>query len=195
MINPYVNTLGTAPRSIHKSVRVATHLTPVQFCIENFNLTGVVEHGMGLGSTPYFHSVSTLTYLLSYENEARWSHCPTCDASDGGGLIHQILPWTTPDEFVASVRSLPMKLESQVLGFVDGPGPERIPALRELSRLRVSALIYHDAETLTLAEREEIQACVPEYSIFQYIGENPETLVCLRNNIEIPDLGSHYVTW
>lgn len=175
------NQLGNAERHREKSVRVATHVPVLQHCITSsrVKITHVLEHGMGLSSTPFFHTLPDVVVIASLENDERWRTCDTCDNTPDG-KVHVIESYVTSIEFVQFVQK--HTDPAHTLVFVDGPHLERINVLGIMQRLNVPFLVEHDAESLPefdLHLRKQ-ESASNGYGMYQYVALNPETMLYTR---------------
>lgn len=176
----YPNVRGTAKRHADKSVRVATHIDVLEHVFSTYEIEHVVEHGMGLGSTPFFHSQNLVSFL-SYENIPKWQNCMSCKLDQQ--TKHLI------KAFDAKQVSLDMKRNTtdpaKSLVFVDSSEHERVYVFSEAINTRVKAIVEHDAETFTtekVISRRNI-ATSQGYECFQYLGLNPETALYVLGEI------------
>lgn len=176
----YPNVRGKARRHGDKTVRVATHVPALELGCSAVKPEFVIEHGMGLGSTPFFHRVSSVKRILSFENEARWATCDRCPASPG--LEHVIAPFS-PDGFAEKTSVFD---SSRTIALVDGEAAKRPVALELSMKLGVPWIVEHDAECCQPEEVDaRVKLCVQHgYSAFQYMLLNPESLVYVKPQFE-----------
>lgn len=175
------NVRGTAPRSMSKSVRVATHLPVLQGCIDVKYPTHIIEHGMGISSTPFFHTLN-LNTLLSFENEPRWQICRSC--TQDKSFNHIIVTYDNDDAVLALLQQ--HITPATTIALLDGPGPERIALLKIAQIINVPYIVEHDSETHVTQEiQSRSELCkTHEYSALYYVGMNPETIVYVKNGYE-----------
>jgi hypothetical protein len=175
----YPNTKGTAKRDTEKTVRVGTHEFVISECFKAFDVKHVIEHGMGIASTPLFHAQKPRT-LLSFENEKQWQTCAKCGSDD---VVHSIKAFTleTYEKDVTSVVIDP----SKTLVLLDANNLERDPLFEFVTSLRVNVIVEHDAETFseqTVSKRRKARDL--GYHCFQFIAKSPETALYV---LTIPD--------
>lgn len=175
----YPNTRGQMPRDKDKRIRVATHEPVVKLCLDALHPLYIVEHGMGISSTPLFHCVDSVKTILSYEDDVNWQACNSC--THGASKQHTIVSWSGDADLERRVREFDT---SRTLGFVDGVAIQRYNVIDVLQRLNVPFIIDHDAETYeTYQLMERYNLCrLNGYVAFQYIGKNPETALYISSN-------------
>lgn len=201
-MNQFPNARGVAQRSPMKTVRVGTHVPVLKMCIDasNEQIMHVVEHGMGLASTQYFHSLRGVTRLLSFENDPKWQRCIHCEQSTSDERLsqieHIIVPFaaTTDDAAKLGVDTFQTLVSKHIvptnsLALVDGPHVERIKVLCTLLGYGVPYIVEHDAESLPLDELDErLNLCrVHGYTALQYVALNPETMLYTTRPFEHSD--------
>lgn len=184
-MNLYPNTRGSAPRHKDKKIRVATHLDVIKMCLESINVEFVVEHGMGIASTPFFHNVKSLKRLLSFENEKQWQKCDLCPSSP---LEHIIVAAPTNNDF-KHVISEQIETVERSLALVDGPGPERFDVLKACVELGFPFIVEHDAETMDVSSLNDRKILVSErgYAMCQYVTSNPETMLYVKEKLNVDE--------
>ena len=182
----FQNQRGTALRHPDKKVRVGTHLPVLKMCIDRSpqKITHVFEHGMGLASTSFFHTLPDVTAITSLEDDPRWRHCDGC--SSDTHATHVIVPYN-----VSTLRSLITDNTNydNTIALVDGPHLQRIHVISELQSRGVRYIVEHDAESLPLDElhhRTDIST-KNMYNVYQYVTLNPETILYTRDVIQIAD--------
>lgn len=132
-------------------------------------------------SSAWFHSIG-IEFLLSFEDEARWSNCDKCTCS------HDIVPFESTENFVQIVKTR-IPSPNEAVALVDGPGLQRIDAIVELMKFGIEGIVYHDAETIPDIDVEVIRKVAKDnnYFIRQYIGESPESLICCKRTLELDE--------
>lgn len=171
-----------APRHPDKSVRVRTHIPVLQYAFDHADQIGssikyVVEHGMGIGSTTFFHE-KRISEILSYEDDPNWMRCDAC--AKQSNIIHKIIRFSDSEEHITSFLHNP----EMTLGFVDGPHLQRIQILFKLFEYHVPYVVEHDSESLPIPELIErvSQASKMGYHIYKYELQNPETFLYIRDD-------------
>lgn len=187
-MSKYPNTRGGARRHELKTVRVATHSAVLRACLAATpGDVDVLEHGMGVGSTPLIHAFSRLRKMLSYETEPQWMTCSTC--SDEEAKKKHVISNPKPEQFEEEAKRTFGSLDQCVV-FVDGPGKERFEVVRLAMTSGAPYIIEHDAECYSVEEvqaRKEISARCG-YSAHQYVLENPETAFYVKAGAKMPEL-------
>lgn len=176
-MSDFPNLRGTAQRDRNKSVRVGTHVPVLQMCLKDQRITNIVEHGMGLSSTAFFHSNLQIKKILSFENDKNWMTCHKCNSHQS----HIIVQF---DDNFKNFCENELSLET-TLALIDGPHIERIKLIKFLQMRNVPYIVEHDAESLPLIELDErLNLCViNSYAAHQFISLNPESIVYTRNKL------------
>lgn len=179
--------LGKAPRHKEKRVRVATHEPVIKFICEQLKISYVIEDGMGISSTPLFHKLK-IKNLISFETRQEWTHCENCENNDD--TKHQI--------FLGNFDTNKFKKEEinfdKTLVFIDGYSSEtRLEVFEIIVKFQPIVIIEHDAEALDIEEINTRRKLAENYTAFQYIGQNPETLLFVKN-IEKIIVDENYVS-
>ncbi len=185
-MSTYPNTRGRARRAIEKSVRVRTHSIVLSACLDAVpGDVEVLEHGMGMGSTPLIHAFPRLKKMLSFETEPQWMTCDTC--KDEETKKKHVILNPTPEQFEEKTKEVFHSL-SQCVVFVDGPGFERGAILKMAMANGSPYIVEHDAECFSLAEIQERRenSQLHGYSAWQYVGENPETAFYVKLEMPLP---------
>lgn len=173
------NSRGNASRSHDKSVRVATHAPLVTELLRCFTSpVSVLEHGMGISSTPLFHSMPEVLQIVSLEDDPRWSTCQVC-VSKQSNKQHTVKRYES-DEDVRQILSL----HSIDFVLVDGPSSQRLDVLRIALQSHVSVIVEHDSETHShteLSERQHLARCFG-YEAHISTTRNPETSFYVRDS-------------
>lgn len=174
----YPNTRGTARRSDDKHVRVATHIPALNVACSVIAPTHVVEHGMGYGSTPHFHSIDTVTHILSFENDERWRECNCC--IEGSATKHVIIEYSDSN-FSEQAKDFPI---DKTIALIDGEAKERPRALSISMQLGVPWIVEHDAECFTDDDlKVRLGFCKSlGYTAYQHVALNPESVVYVRGS-------------
>lgn len=177
----FPNKRGNAHRSADKSERVKTHIPLLRFVVSLVRdrpMSTAIEHGMGIGSTPFLHSLEGISRIFSLENDPRWRSCSSCGKD---GKYHEISGWPGEDP----VSSIPDLDPASTLALVDGPADERIRFLISCLSHGIEIVVEHDAETLTQQEvdvrREAARSA--GYLCYQWINDNPESILYSRDRI------------
>ncbi len=152
----------------------------------------VLEHGMGIGSTPLIHGFPRLKKMLSFETEPQWMTCDTC--KDEEAKKKHVILNPTPDQFEEKTKEVFSSM-SQCVVFVDGPGKERGAILKMAMSKGAPYIVEHDAECFSLAEVQErrYHAQLHGYSAWQYVGENPETAFYVKLEAPMPAVDQRLV--
>lgn len=172
---------GTAVRSSSKTDRVGTHKPVVELCLSMIREATVIEHGMGVVSTPFFHKHDHVRKIISFEDDPSWKRCQTCKNQERLTQEHTIVDFS-----LENLRKATGDIDPQTtLVLVDGPHTQRIQVIKFLLELSVFAIVEHDAESLPIDEFNERVKIASEsvYSIYQYVDLNPETLLYTRQNV------------
>lgn len=185
------NIRGTAARSQDRNERYATHLPVLRACIASLSASirdpiSIVEHGMGLGSTPYFHSLAHVDQFTSFEREPEWLECANCASGSTGHLVIHV-----HDDLTAI--NVNIARPDRTLGLVDGYASQRPHVLDAWMRQGVALIVEHDADTFDSkgVGRRQVLAQTYGYRAFQYVGLNPETAIYVGSNAPpLPITGS-----
>lgn len=176
----FSNQKGKAIRSDDKNIRVSTHLSVLKFVVANFSdINFVIEHGMGNSSTPFFHSISAVKTIVSFENNVKWQTCSICSLHSDL-KTHVIEPFDN-EKLLQRLNTFDV---TKTLALVDGVGDERLQALKTLQEQNVAFIVEHDAETLSLDNvlTRNVMSVKNEYAAIQYISENPESVLYIKNS-------------
>lgn len=140
----------------------------------------VVEHGMGMSSTPMFHSMDLRTYL-SFEDDPRWARCPGTDGWCSLGSVHSIVAFD--ESYVGRIAATIIDPDRSLV-LVDGPGPQRGLVAEACMERFVLAIVEHDAETFITDDVELRRAMCEKfgYASFQYVATDPEVAIYVRND-------------
>ncbi len=167
--------LGTAKRSDNKRARIETHQEALKWCFENFEIDRIIEDGMGLGSTPFFHQ-QLCEHILSFESRAEWAKCSSCP--NFPTKKHEIVVGNVDENRISSfIRDH----NEKILLFIDGVS--RFEVLKMGVNLQLHLIVEHDAESFSETELEARKALLVDYHVFQHVGKNPETMVCVRKDL------------
>ena len=188
--NMYPNVRGKQPRDTDRNTRYGTHLPVLQACVTALGATPenpieLVELGMGLSSTPFFHAQANVSLITSFEREQPWLRCADCAA--GSTQPHKMLLATDTD-----VVSMVRQFRSQrAVALVDGFTAHRPIALEAWMRAGVSFIVEHDAETFNSFDIKHRRALAEAfgYSAWQYIELNPETALFVKEPLSLPISG------
>lgn len=168
----YPNLRTKFARHGDKYIRLATHLNVVKHVLNMFSVRHVIEHGMGKGSTPFFHTLSLKTYI-SFENNPDWMSCYTENCQD-----HIITKFN---------GTLCITNPKETLVFVDGQADERLNVLEHAMMNDVCAIVEHDAETFTSEELDARRTLSEKYcyNAYQYVNDNPETALYVKRSVDL----------
>lgn len=152
-----------ATRHPDKRIRVATHVSVLNKLFDIFEIHSVVEHGSGLGSTPYFGQKGVK--LHSIEDDPQWK-------IDVGQTTN------TFSEFKNNILSADLYL-------IDGPNAQRDELLPQVF-CKTKIIVVHDFEiyddkTIELFQKN---ANKEGFTLYHYIAENPETGLYLSNSLD-----------
>lgn len=174
------NQRGRANRDSSKEVRVATHLDVIKMCIAIQQPKYIIEHGMGISSTPFFHSLEKVETILSYENEPRWQSCDKCPSN----IKHVILG--KPKSWKDSISEVISDFDF-ALALVDGPGRERFYVVEACVELQVPFIVEHDAETMTKDDVKARKDLLEKQGYFgrQFVMQNPETALYTKIKLDL----------
>jgi hypothetical protein len=180
-----INQKGNAKRHPNKSVRVSTHTPVLELAISLLgnNIT-IVEHGMGISSTPFFHKEVKISRILSFEDDKKWMNCADCNTTISN-KIHHINSFNSLENCKNIISSF-VENHKDIIVLVDGPSDQRIQVLKIAQELMISHIVEHDAETFNsneLLQRVEISR-KNRYNVYQYIKLNPETMFYTFDTIE-----------
>jgi len=175
-----------AQRSPEKSIRVATHVPVLKMCFDYLNTpTDVVEHGMGLASTNFFHNEKNVKKIVSFEDDVRWQFCQACE-NKSSHQMHKIVSYN--ENFKITIfDNIDIK---NCISLVDGPHLQRIKFINFLQEIGVPFIIEHDSESLPqdeFVDRVNMSKKY-DYSIFEYYALNPETILYTNSSISNNDL-------
>jgi hypothetical protein len=179
----YPNTRGNSPRSDSKADRVATHIPLFKYALTlpaAAQVDVVIEHGMGLGSTPFFHSLSSVKRIVSFENDPTWRRCNLCGKDEKSHTITS-LSGENP------LQSLDNIVPSCTIALVDGPADERLIFLNDCLLAGIAIIVEHDAETFTQRDLEmRREACKNAgYKAYQWINDNPESALYIKSDLDL----------
>lgn len=178
----YPNRKGLGFRSPNKKIRISTHIEVLKSCFSVGQIDHVIEHGMGFGSTPFFHESKVKT-LLSFENVPIWQKCEACD-QEQQVINHKIVIFDQ-ETYVKHIEES-VQNSKYTLAFIDSHPIERNFILKKCLDLGVPWIVEHDAETFTreqlFVRRRFLQA--HDYVGFQFIKLEPETSIYVK---EVPD--------
>lgn len=193
----FENQKGSAARSEHKTVRVATHIPVLQRCFDTspVPLTCVIEHGTGLASTEYFRKCHSVNTILSLEDDPYWlASAQQTIAQHPGMQKHSIFPFESEEQFKARLKShtCVMFEPEEVIALVDGPHKQRITVIETMLSLGTAWVVEHDAESLPLSELSDRLTLCKKYGYrtYQYVALNPETLLYCKSSVDVPDFVS-----
>jgi len=164
------NTRGDAKRSDKKEIRIASHTPVLKFVIESIRPSIVIEHGMGVSSTPLMHSFSCVKKIVSLEDEKKWRHCKICENKPNPLVEHHIISYSElTDEMLTE--------DDTTVVFLDGKDTQRLVLLERSMKAGVKAIVEHDVETFSPDRVEMIVKLGNEhsYELHQYVRENPES--------------------
>lgn len=151
----------------------------------------VIEHGMGLGSTPFFHSLSNVANIISFERELDWMFCNDC--ASGSLQPHSIVQ--LHDASAVEQAKVGIVEPARTVGLVDGYVAQRLPVLEAWMSLGVALIVEHDADVLASREVRRRRALAGEfgYKAFQYVGHDPETVFFISGSVIGPSLTDYDV--
>ena len=183
------NKRGSAERSTERNVRYATHVPALAACIGAMSASAdnriyLVEHGMGLGSTPFFHSVAHVANIVSLEREPDWVFCNDCNS---GSTQPHTLTLLHDETAIAQARECIVE-PGRTAALVDGYAAQRLPVLEMWMALGVKFIVEHDADTFKRHEVRSRTAIAARYGyqVFQYTQLDPESAIYVSN--EAPSL-------
>jgi len=168
------NLRGQAKRDKRKEVRVGTHEFVVRLIMDQLFPNVVIEHGMGIASTPLFHGYTSLKRLISLEDDQQWASCKSCPSM----LQHDIMSY---DKLTDDM------MNDAVFLFLDGPDAQRRDLLPRAINASISVIVEHDAESFDSERVEFVRSCCSAggYVAMQYICENPETVIYVRDDVSL----------
>ncbi len=183
MNTSFSNQRGTAKRHENKIVRVGTHKHVLEFCLQSHHVTSIIEHGMGVVSTSFFHNIPTVNKIFSLENDRKWQRCDSCNEH----TKHYISEFITKDELKKSLIDAEIDFSS-CLSLIDGPHLERCSIIDVMLEFEIPSIVEHDVEVLTEIELlKRTQLCKQNsYNMYQYIKQNPETMLYSKIKINDP---------
>ena len=178
----YKNLRGIAVRDRNKSVRVATHSHVLKSLLDEVKChVTVLEHGMGISSTPLLHSHKNVSSFVSFEDDPSWARCSGCTGN------HEIFPYSP-----AQAKKI-IEETHPYLVFLDGPGLQRNELFEICLKLNVHVIVEHDSETHDENAVEFRRRLLKEHG---YIGvvdtsKNPETAIYVKDaglikNLQLP---------
>jgi hypothetical protein len=171
----YPNTRSSSPRSPQREVRIVTHVPVLQLACDAVKPTHVIEHGMGIGSTPFFHGQPTVQRIFSFENDPVWRACSGCT---NFAAAHRIEAYSD-ERLVQWLADVPA---DKCVVLVDGEALERPRVLKAAMAAGVAWIVEHDAECFDgagLRLRRELSA-EHGYVAVQYVAVHPETAAYVR---------------
>jgi len=181
----YPNRRGGAKRSKDRNTRYATHIAVLNECVSLLNASEenpmhIIEHGMGLASTPFFHSLPRVEKITSFEREPEWSTCANC-MSGSTTPPHQII--MLKDDTAIEQTRVGITRPSMTLVLVDGYASQRAGVVEAMMSAGCAYIVEHDAETFRGRDIEfrKNSARVHGYSAHQYMGHDPETAFFVKN--------------
>jgi len=180
----FPNNKGKAIRSKVRNERYGTHLTVLGMSIDILNPSienpiELIEHGMGLSSTSFLHSIKNVNIITSFEREIEWANCKDCDK--GSQQCHNII-LINDDSFTEQITS--MNFATRAVALVDGYALHRPIILESLMKNGVEFIVEHDAETFVVGEVVLRQAFARkyDYDAYQYVGKNPESALYVKKS-------------
>lgn len=146
---------------------------------------------MGLGSTPFFHSLSHVEKITSFERELDWMFCNDCDS--GSLQPHDIIH--LHDESAIEQARDGIVNPARTVGLVDGFVAQRMPVLEAWMSLGVAFIVEHDADAFTKRDvvgRREL-AKQFGYLACQYTEFDPETAFFIAPDADGLTVSGSYV--
>ncbi len=187
-MSEFPNQRGKAKRSGERNVRYETHKPVLQACIEELGSGPffAIEHGMGLGSTPFFHTHPNVT-IVSFEREKEWAWCSNCNS--GSLEPHSIV--ITYDKQVSEQVKQGFD-PPRTVGLVDGFAAHRIVVLEQWMSQSIPFIVEHDAETMKghQVRTRRALAFSTSYTAYQYVALNPESIVYVHSSKHLSLTGS-----
>lgn len=187
------NKRGGAHRSKDRNTRYATHVPCLQACVEALEPSAdrpmyVIEHGMGLGSTPFFHTLPHVMNIISFEREPEWLFCNDC--LSGSTQPHSIT--LLDDKTAIDQASVGVTDPERTVGLVDGFASQRMAVLEAWMRLGVAFIVEHDADVFSGKEVRNRRALATNfgYKAYQYTGHDPESAIFINSHAALPLTGS-----
>lgn len=188
------NKRGKAIRSKDRNTRYATHIPCLQACVEALNPSAerpifVVEHGMGLGSTPFFHSLPHVANIISFEREPDWLFCNDC--LSGSTQPHSIT--LLEDSTAVEQSKTGLTDPERTVGLVDGYADQRYGVLEAWMHLGVTFIVEHDADTFGGRQFRLRRPLIEKYDYiaYQYTGHDPESVIYMSSRkYDLPLTGS-----
>ncbi len=187
------NKRGKASRSGDRNTRYATHIPVLKACIGAMSATAlnpiyVIEHGMGLGSTPFFHSVHNVASITSFEREPGWLFCNDC--LSGSTQPHSIT--LLHDQTILNQAKSCVTVPERTVGLVDGYVKQRLPMLETWMSLGMAFIVEHDADAFTGPEIRSRQKAAKAfgYAAYQYADHDPETAFFVSPGAQLSLTGS-----
>jgi hypothetical protein len=185
------NKRGRAHRSNDRNTRYATHIPVLKECINALSASKerpihVIEHGMGLGSTPFFHSLQHVKKITSFERELEWIWCASCIS--GSKQDHTMILLEN-DNAIEQIKQY-IDDPSRTVALIDGYASQRVKVLEVWMNLGIKFIVEHDGEVLTHGEitiRRKL-ALANNYVAMQYTGHDPETVLFVKSALpQLPD--------
>jgi hypothetical protein len=181
------NKRGKASRSKDRNTRYATHVPVLKACIDVLSASVespiyAIEHGMGLGSTPFFHSLSNVANIISFEREQEWLFCNDC--SSGSLQPHSIN--LLSDKSAIEQATTGIVEPSRTIALVDGFAAQRASVLEAWMSLGVAFIVEHDAEVFTERDVRHRRTLAKNfgYVALQYAGRDPETAFFIKSGVK-----------
>jgi len=179
------NSRGKAKRSNDRNTRYATHVPVLTACVDALNASAenpitVVEHGMGLSSTHFFHSLPHVKNIVSFEREIDWLNCSDCN--DGSSQPHSMT--LLDDDTAIEQATFGINEPERTVGLVDGFASQRVMVLEAWMCLGIVLIVEHDAETFSSGEVRGRRALAQKfgYAAYQYTGRDPETAFFVKQS-------------
>jgi len=192
-LNNVGNKRGNVERSKNRLVRRATHIPVLRECVSALsgsesNLIFIVEHGMGQGSTPYFHTLDHVKQITSFESDPAWAKCTSCAINSL--TPHEIV--LINDNNVVEHAQRCIIDPTMTITLVDGVAVQRVKVLDAWMKLGVKFIVEHDADAMTPAEVKDRQhlMAVHGYTALQYTDHCPESVLFVKGTI--PTLIGNY---
>lgn len=143
---------------------------------------------MGLGSTPFFHSLRHVKGITSFERELEWMWCADC--ASGSKQDHTMI--LLKDDNAVEQAKQGISDPQRTVALVDGFASQRVKVLEVWMQLGVEFIVEHDADVLKLGEvkvrRRLAQA--NGYVALQYTDRDPESVLFARG-VMPPVTGSY----
>ena len=143
---------------------------------------------MGLGSTPFFHSLRNVRQITSFERELEWMWCANC--ASGSQTPHEMV--LLKDDSAVEQAQRGITDPRTTIALVDGYASQRVGVLEVWMQLGVEFIIEHDADVLT---QEQVRtrrrlAKANGYAAVQYTGRDPESVLFAKG--ALPALTGSY---